>query len=439
MYNYDLIQFEFDTNGDGYVDTLMTELDLDGDGFTETIICEKDTNADGVVDTIEATTILDIDGDGYAETSITEIDDNIDGVADSRITMTSIDIDGDGYAETRITEVDDNYDNITDIHTIEQDLNFDGEYEYASTVMDSNHNGIIEAAFVSHDSNGDGKIDSVEKAYDYNEDGEIDSVNQHHDIDGDGRFETLTKMYDSDGNGEIDTVEQFVDYEGNGKADIHQKYAYNPNSNELIPCYGEDFALGGTLHNELENFDPNNVEDPSMISGDPAESIKVWEFQGNTNRCALYSEKFVIEELTGQEIDIEEFAKTASENGWFTEKGGTTLLNLNNMLDYYDIENEMSFNNDIEDIEQCLNNDGKVIVSIDADQIWYGKEGDIFSPENGANHAVQVIGIDRTDPENPMVILNDSGIPNGRGSMIPLDVFEDAWAAGNCQMVECYR
>lgn len=439
MYDYDFPKFEFDTNGDGFADTFVTGLDLDGDGYVETTINEMDTNADGYVDMTEITTSVDTDGDGFAETTIKEIDDNCDGQTDSRMTITLKDTDGDSIAETRVTEIDDNYDNVTDVHAIEKDANLDGEFDYVTTTIDSNHNGIIEIGRIGYDSTGDGKIDTIEKDFDYNEDGKVDSIDLHQDLDSDGRFETLTKMYDSDGDGKIDTVEEFVDSEGNGKANTHEKYVYDPNSNKLIPCYGEDFTLGGTIYTDLTNFDPNNIEDPLLISGNPAESIKVWEFQGDTNRCALYSEKFVIEELTGLDIDIEEFARTARENGWFTEKGGTTLLNLNNMLDYYNINNEMSFNNDIDDIELCLNDGGKVIVSIDAEQIWYGKDGNIFSPENSANHAVQVIGIDRTDPENPMVILNDSGIPNGRGSMIPLDVFEDAWAAGNCQMVECYK
>ena len=137
-------------------------------------------------------------------------------------------------------------------------------------------------------------------------------------------------------------------------------------------------------------------------------------------------------------IDIEEFSEIAKEHGWFTEDGGTTFLNMNNMLNYYGIENEMVFHQSIEDIEDCLNEGGKVIVSIDCHEIWYGEDNNIFAPESSSNHAVEVIGIDRTDPEHPMVILNDSGSPKGRGEMIPLEVFEGAWEDGDCQMIKCY-
>ena len=66
-----------------------------------------------------------------------------------------------------------------------------------------------------------------------------------------------------------------------------------------------------------------------------------------------------------------------------------------------------------------------------------GDENNIFSPETRADHAVQVIGIDRTDPACPMVVLNDSGTPNGCGELVPLDVFENAWNAGDSQMIIC--
>ena len=55
-----------------------------------------------------------------------------------------------------------------------------------------------------------------------------------------------------------------------------------------------------------------------------------------------------------------------------------------------------------------------------------------------ADHAVEVIGFDYSDPNNPMVILNDSGTPDGCGELVPLDVFVNAWEAGDCQMIECW-
>ena len=55
-----------------------------------------------------------------------------------------------------------------------------------------------------------------------------------------------------------------------------------------------------------------------------------------------------------------------------------------------------------------------------------------FSP---ADHAVAVTGIDLSDPSNPMVILNESGSPDGAGVRYPLDRFMDAWDNSDCYYV----
>lgn len=336
-------------------------------------------------------------------------------------------------------EFDSNGDGVTDVFMEEFDSTGDGFYDTEVISYDTNHSGMVDMVIVLHDSTGDGNHDTIAKMFDYNQDEGIDSVRLHQDIDGDGNYEILAKSYDSTKDGQIDTIDLYVDFQGNGQPDIHNTYDYDPFSGLLTPANAAGFEVGGTHIMDLENFDPQRVENPELISGNPEDAIEVWEYQGQTNRCALYSEKFVIEELTGHNINIEEFTDIAKQEGWFTEDGGTAFLNMNNMLDYYGIDNEMSFHKSIEDIENCLNNGGKVIVSIDSDEIWHGKDNNIFCPESSANHAVQVIGIDRNDPTNPIVILNDSGSPMGKGEMVPLHVFEGAWEQGNSQMIECYK
>jgi hypothetical protein len=294
-----------------------------------------------------------------------------------------------------------------DSHAFEFDSDDDGYIDTYVEQYDQNGDGNIDTIIEFQDTNMDGNPDVVVKSFDYNQDGKMDSIHTHIDTNGDGRFDVVEKDYDSTGDGEIDTMEVFHD-------------------------------LGGTEYTELPMFDPAQVTDPDSISGNPASSVEHWEFQGNTNRCALYSQMFVIEELTGEDINIEEFAEVAKDNGWFSEESGTTFLNMNQMLDYYGIDNEMKFHGSINEIEECLNKGGRVIVSIDSDEIWNGANHDIFAPESSANHAVEVIGIDRSDPAHPMIILNDSGTPNGKGEMVPLEVFDQAWEDGDRQMISCY-
>lgn len=348
------------------------------------------------------------------------------------------DSNGDGYPDTYVEVYDTNGDGNYDQMYMVADTDGDGYFETEVIAEDSDNNGQFDHFVSAMDTNRDGSSDLVEKSFDYNQDGQIDSVTTYVDTNHDGQYDNVSKAYDSTGDGEIDKMDVYVDNNGTGQPDSHLVYDID-STGQLIPAMAAGFEIGGTMYTDLENFQPNENY-PEGISGDPVEAMTYWECQGDTNRCALYSQKFVIEELSpdGAEIDIEEFADIAKEHGWFTEDGGTTLFNMNNMLDYYGINNEMVFHQSISDIEDCLNEGGKVIVSIDCHEIWYGEDNNIFAPESSSNHAVEVIGVDRTDPDHPMVILNDSGSPNGRGEMVPLEVFEGAWEDGDCQMIKCY-
>lgn len=351
---------------------------------------------------------VDMDGDGYEETTVIDIDE-----------------DGDGYAETQVIHADNDGDGVDDYHATYVEL-------------DTNNSGEMDEMLGEIDSDGDNVIDAVVKADDYNQDGDYDNMKVYSDTDNDGKIDTLEKHFDSDGDGVVDTTEIYVDETGDGTADIHELYDYDSDSDSvhLSGEYDEDYDYE-VYYSEMDQYDPSTVSNPDMVLGNPEDSMDYWEYQGEDGPCALYAQMFVIEELSGQDIDIDAFVNEAYENGWY-DGVGTPILNMNQMLDYYGIDNEMGFNKSMDDIMDCLNDGGKVIVSVDADQIWYDKESDIFSPMSAPNHAVEVIGVDYSDPDNPMVILNDSGHPDGQGELVPLDVFESAWNEGDCQMIACY-
>ncbi|MBR5640291.1 MAG: hypothetical protein IKW83_11280 [Muribaculaceae bacterium] len=368
-------------------------------------------NQEGLIDPDEVEgemSFVDMDGDGHTETTIVDYD-----------------MDGDGYAETHEVHSDLDNDGIDDYHAIFQEV-------------DTNNSGEMDTMFAEIDSDGDMVPDKAVKYNDYDQDGVYDNVKVYSDTDGDEQLDVVEKHFDSDGDGIIDTTEVYVDETGDGFTDYHVMYDFDEETNLVVLADDYDFDYDDVYYADLEQYDPSTVSDPDMILGDPEESLDYWEYQGEDGPCALYAQMFVIEELSGVDIDIDDFINEATENGWYEDGEGTPILNMNQMLDYYDIDNEMGFNKSMDDIVECLSDGGKVIVSVDAAQIWYGEDTDIFSPMSGANHAVEVIGIDNSDPDNPMVILNDSGHPNGQGEMVPLDVFENAWNEGDRQMIVCY-
>ena len=423
----DYTNMEFDhTTGDPYPNQEpylnQTGMDRNGDGQTDVIFMEGDTNGDGFID-FEAT-LEDNNFDGEFENSIVISDEDGDGIIDTR--ETNLDTDGDGITDYKERTIDSNKNGF-----------FDENDSYQGT-LDSNRSGQVDTFRMQVDSDGDGIIDYAEQGRDFNDDGVFDSLKIFEDTTGNGKLDTMTELYDSTGDGRLDSAEIHYDYDGDGIEDWTQVCRYNPETGSVMPLNDppEYAEISATYAWELPQYEPGENY-PENICGDPASSMKYWEPQGESGPCALYSQMFIIEEFTGQEIDINDFTAMAESNGWYGP-GGTTPLNLSKMLDAYGIENEMSFHNNINDIEDCLNEGGRVIVAIDADEIWNGEGGDLFSPNAMANHAVEVIGIDYSNPEQPMVILNDSGSPYGRGEMFPLEDFMDAWKDSECQMIKCY-
>lgn len=445
--------FNFDSDGDGILDSYAEEIDTDGDGVIDALAIDLD--GDGMFDQF----LIDSNANGIFDTLAIDTD------GDSIMDTLAIDSDEDGYFET--LALDSDGDAVPDLFLV--DLDGNGTVDLVHSMADTDGDGVFDTMYTEIDTDGDGAVDTVVKSLDYNNDGNPDNINVFIDSDGDGVFDTTLKQFDSDGDGVIDTVRTFVDLDGDGVMDQQYEGVYldtdgdgrfdtyvnrvDENGDgvfeavqifnvdelsgelELVAIEG-DWNQRGFYIDDIENYDPSR-SNPDAVVGDPEKSMAEWECQGATNRCALFSQKFVIEEMTGKDIDIEEFADIAEENGWFTEDGGTSPLNMDKMLGLFGIDHEMSFNNDMDDIQKVLESGGKVIVAIDADEIWSGETDDLFAPEDGANHAVEVIGIDFTDPDNPMVILNDSGHEGGCGALIPMDVFVDAWEDSNFQMIAC--
>lgn len=308
---------------------------------------------------------------------------------------------------------------------------------------------------VGLDLDGDGQLDAVvlQNLLDTDGDGTPDTLvtEQHIDLDGDGIADTvrvdvgvdlnldgiedahsILLTRDTDGDGEFDFVQSAEDFDGDGILDAVE-------SSDLSAS--NDFDTDGTAVNAdapaYVNFDPA-AADPDCVVGDPVSAMDDWHWQETDCSCAVASQEFVLEELTGLEFEESVLRDLAEEHGWFDPNGGTTMADVGNLLEYMGLRVERSTGNSIEDLEECLANGGEVIVGVDSSEIWTGLDDDFFFPGMDADHAVQVIGIDHTDPSQPMVILNDPGCTNGCGAMLPMETFLKAWEDSGCFMVEAY-
>ncbi len=162
----------------------------------------------------------------------------------------------------------------------------------------------------------------------------------------------------------------------------------------------------------------------------------VWHPQAYSDSCAVACQEFILEEYTGKDFQEDELVAMAVENGWVAE-GGTPFEDIGNILEYYGIETSMDYEADFQDLENALNSGDRAIVGVYNMGLDNNYEG--FYPAWSANHAVEVIGIDKSNPEDIKVIVNDPGVEDGCGKEIDYDVFMNAWNTSGGFMVVADR
>jgi hypothetical protein len=279
-------------------------------------------------------------------------------------------------------------------------------------------------SYASVDLDGDGIDESFTQSYDTDGDGHYDATIVQADTDGDGIAENITYFedLDTDGDGILDQTIIRMDVDGDGVVDYTQKVAY------------VDYESGNLFS-----------DNPDSTLTDPLEDTEHWHRQESNDTCAIACQEFILDhfgEEYGFDFSEDQLVDIATANGWYLPGGGTSLENTGKLLEAHGIPVERGSGGTLEDLAEKLERGEKVIAAIDADEIWSDEQtatledwsGDSI-PGQDANHAVQVIGIDYSNPERPMVILNDPGHDGGQGAMVPADQFINAWNDSNNYMV----
>ena len=200
--------------------------------------------------------------------------------------------------------------------------------------------------------------------------------------------------------------------------------------------FDQDMALGANLYNDAS---------PDIL-GVPNAQADFWEMQGLPDNCEPTAESFIIRQFGFDNISTNDFAYISQANGWYVPGGGTSLEYMGNLMDACGIGNHTIPNASIQDLVSEIMQGHGVIVGVNAEQLWdqgplqelwnwaakeFGFDNPVDTP---ANHALCVTGFDVSDPDNPMVIVNDPGHPCGQGHAYPLDRFMDAWENSNFYM-----
>lgn len=177
-----------------------------------------------------------------------------------------------------------------------------------------------------------------------------------------------------------------------------------------------------------------------------ADKLNINGFVGNPDNiyqqhaedtCAIKSQQLILKEY-GINVSEEELVQLSMQNGWYTGDGsGTQLIDIGRLIAEAGIPVTQHIDANVYDIADHLANGHQVIVTVDSSELWEGGIlewlKDLFFG-NEVDHALLVVGIDNTDPDNPMVLVTDPGTGEAC-KPYPLDQFMDAWSDSQHFMV----
>lgn len=188
----------------------------------------------------------------------------------------------------------------------------------------------------------------------------------------------------------------------------------------------------------VPNGGPREISQADTISGEPATNIvfdpNVFQYYDDT--CAIQSQHIILEKY-GIEKSQEELIQIAKDNGWYAEGYGTPMECVGRLLDYFGVDATGTTGNNIFNLSNELSQGHYIIVGVDGDELVspnLNNHDMDFITGGEANHALVVVGIDTSDPDNPLVVVTDPGTGNLQMAY-PADQFVDAWKDSNCFMV----
>lgn len=179
---------------------------------------------------------------------------------------------------------------------------------------------------------------------------------------------------------------------------------------------------------------PELLEVFDEISGEPLEDTQFWRLQTDLLSSCVACQEFAAKGLLHAELSEEAFMERAKRQGWYAD--GTPPAFDGKLLEDMGLVVEKQYDATLEDIEQVLESGGKAIGTVHSALLEDPELAGI--PWLSANRMIQIIGIDRRDPETVRVIVNDACVADGAGAVYDWSVFEQAWRPGGCYLLSAY-
>lgn len=226
--------------------------------------------------------------------------------------------------------------------------------------------------------------------------------------------------------------DNFFSFGGDGFSENENLYQHEGlNANENIFQETEFLNNSETMAKNYRTYGESgeNVYDPIFIK------------QPDDHSCGLRSQQIVLRDF-GIDIPFDELEKYALGAGVYSENG-TYTYDIGKVLEMAGVKMHQVQGGTIYDLTSELAQGHRVIVSVDANELWYndsikGKLSNWFEDvfgDQGGNHALIVAGVEVNplNPDDAKVVLTDPGAGHLRAEY-PLRQFMDAWKDSNCFM-----
>lgn len=195
------------------------------------------------------------------------------------------------------------------------------------------------------------------------------------------------------------------------------------------------------------NLNANTMESTIRINssnyGETGQNIKdpIFIQQPDDHSCALRSQQIILRDF-GIDIPFNDLEKIALDSGVYTNEG-TYTYDIGKVLELAGVGMHQVTDTSLDDLMNELSQGHRVIVSVDADELWYndnlkGRLNNWFNDvigHQGGNHALIVAGVEvnPNDVNDIKVVLTDPGTGHLRIEY-PANQFINAWKDSDCFM-----
>lgn len=219
----------------------------------------------------------------------------------------------------------------------------------------------------------------------------------------------------------------------------------------LPPVLNEDDVIVAADSIDSFSFEDmvNNVASEHLtgvynVWGESGENVgdPIFIQQPDDHSCALRSQQIILRDF-GIDIPFNDLEKIALDNGVYTNDG-TYTYDIGKVLELAGVGMHQVIGTSMDDLINELSQGHRVIVSVDADELWYndslkGRLKNWFNDvtgHQGGNHALIVAGVEvnPNDVNDIKVVLTDPGTGHLRIEY-PANQFMNAWRDSNCFMV----